>query len=129
MNRSLVAIMATILLSTPSFGKDSADAVENRILQGRATEAVVSAAAAIREDPVVATWLRDRAGIDDLLGGPDGITALARTLTGVARPDSRDGEWIVRSVLSLVAMPGADPATERALVASYVVPPLGLPAR
>ncbi len=92
----------------------------------RATEAIVTAAAAIRDDPVVATWLRERGSIDDLLGGPDGVTALARTLTGASRPDSRDGEWIVRSVLSLVAMPGADPATERALVAAYVVPPLGL---
>lgn len=92
----------------------------------RATEAIVTAAAAIRDDPVVATWLRDRGSIEDLLGGTDGVAALARSLTGAARPDGRDGEWIVRSVLSLVAMPGADPDAERDLVASYVVPPLGL---
>lgn len=92
----------------------------------RAVEAIATAAEAIRADPVVAAWLRDRGSLDDVLGGPDGITALARALTGAARPDPRDGEWIVRSVLALVAMPGRDPAAERALVASYVVPPLGL---
>ncbi|MBU2697478.1 TetR/AcrR family transcriptional regulator [Pimelobacter sp. 30-1] len=93
----------------------------------RATEAIVTAAEAIRADAVVAAWLRDRASLDDVLGGPEGITALARTLTGAARPGTADGEWIVRSVLALVAMPGRDGAVERELVASYVVPGLGLP--
>lgn len=113
---------------------DGAAAVVARVQQAtagttgtaRATEAIVTAAEAIRDDPVVAAWLRDRASIGDLLGGPDGVTVLARTLTGSARPDSRDGEWIVRSVLSLVAMPGGDPAAERELVETYVVPTLGL---
>lgn len=94
----------------------------------RATEAIVTAAEAIRADPVVAGWLRERGSLDDVLGGPDGVTALARALTGAARPDSRDGEWIVRSVLALVTMPGRDGGAERELVASYVVPALGLPS-
>lgn len=92
----------------------------------RATAAIVSAASAIRDDPVVATWLRAQSSPADVLGGPAGVTALARTLTGAVRPDTRDGEWIVRSVLALVAMPGADEQAERELVASYVVPALGL---
>lgn len=92
----------------------------------RATVAIVSAAAAIRADPVVATWLRSQDSLDDVLGGPEGVTTLARALTGAVRAGSRDGEWIVRSVLALVAMPGRDAAAERELVASYVVPALGL---
>lgn len=92
----------------------------------RATTAIVTAAAAIRADPVVSTWLRGQRSLDDVLGGPDGVITLARSLTGAVRPDSRDGEWIVRSVLALVAMPGRDAAAERELVASYVVPALGL---
>ncbi|GAA3683719.1 TetR/AcrR family transcriptional regulator [Nocardioides ginsengisoli] len=102
------------------------EATEGLAGADRATEAIVTAAAAIRDDPVVAAWLRERAGLGDLLGGPEGVAGLARTLTGVARPDTRDGEWIVRSVLALVAMPGADAAAERELVATYVVPPLGV---
>ncbi|WGX94331.1 TetR/AcrR family transcriptional regulator [Nocardioides sp. L-11A] len=92
----------------------------------RATEAIVAAAEAIRADRVVAAWLRDRGSLDDVLGGPDGVTALASSLTGAVRAEGRDGEWIVRSVLSLVAMPGGDPVAERELVAAYVVAPLGL---
>ncbi len=92
----------------------------------RATAAIVTAAAAIRADPVVSTWLRGQDSLDDVLGGPDGVTALARALTGAVRPGSRDAEWIVRSVLALVAMPGRDAEAERELVSSYVVPALGL---
>ncbi|MBM7520333.1 TetR/AcrR family transcriptional regulator [Nocardioides nitrophenolicus] len=92
----------------------------------RATEAVVTAAAAIRADRVLTAWLRDRGSLDDVLGGPQGSAAIARSLTGIVGAGDRDGEWIVRSVLALVAMPGRDADAERELVARYVVPPLGL---
>lgn len=102
------------------------EATAGRVGPDRATTAIVTAVAAIRADPVVATWLRGQGSLDDILGGPEGITTLARALTGAVRAGSRDGEWVVRSVLALVAMPGRDADAERELVASYVVPPLGL---
>lgn len=93
----------------------------------RAIVAITTAVAGLRADPVVAAWLRDGgAGSLDEVGGADGIAALARAVTGADRPDNRDGEWIVRSVLGLVAMPGPDATAEREIVERYVVPPLSL---
>lgn len=121
---SRAALIDTLLVAGAATIVAEVDRATERLTGAeRAVEAIVVAAAALRSDVVVRSWLTDRPGLD---GGHDAMTELARSLTGAARPGTHDGEWIVRSVLALVAQPAADDAAERELVATYVVPPLGL---
>lgn len=92
--------------------------------------------AAVREDPVLSVFfepenlavpmavsrnsdlLRQMAAglIDQLASGPSDSSDLERR-----------GEWLLRSIVSLLAMPAADAATERELVERFLVPSLLAP--
>ncbi len=102
------------------------EATAGRSGADRVAEAILSAVAAVRADPVIAAWLDGRGAAAAAEGGGAAMVQMARTLCGAADLDDRDGAWIVRSVLGLIALPGADAATERAIVERYVVPPLVL---
>ncbi|MEV0245062.1 helix-turn-helix domain-containing protein [Nocardia sp. NPDC050712] len=89
----------------------------------RAVEAILASVAAIRADPALAQWLgRTRTGdTGEILTTAPELRRIATTLTRIA-PDDEAAQWIVRVVLSLLAWPAADAATERRLVERFVGP-------
>lgn len=97
------------------------------------TERILAGIAAVRSDPLLAVWFRPENMTIPLALSQDSellrlmSTALvaevnARPLT--QRELERHGEWLLRCIVSLLAMPARDEATERALVESFVVPAL-----
>lgn len=99
-------------------GGRTADAVAG--LQGseRIEIAILSALAAVREDPVAAAVVRGGPAVDKLLLGSPRLAATAASLCGVDEPVA--AEWIVRAVLSLLFWPMPDRADEEFVVRSYV---------
>jgi AcrR family transcriptional regulator len=97
------------------------------------TDRILGGIAAVRDDPLLAVWFEPEnmavpiavsqssellktmsAGlIDQLDVGPHTRAEIERR-----------GEWLLRSIVSLLAMPGPDAATEREMVESFVVPVL-----
>jgi AcrR family transcriptional regulator len=100
------------------------------------TDAVLSALRQVRADPVLAAWfVPDEVGTTLALAtSPSLVHDLGAVLAAPPSDDpSRDaastedpaeddesGEWLVRAILSLLATPAADPATERRLVQRLV---------
>lgn len=95
----------------------------------RLTAAVLAAVDGVRRTPTLAAWFAEASGAT--------ATALARSSAviegmtaafldgGGAVPvdDTRDrARWVVRIVVSLLTMPGDDPAEERRLVERFLVP-------
>ena len=91
----------------------------------RLVRAVEAAVAAVRADPTLLAWFTGDAGaavevasrspvleslVTGFLGGP-----ADQRLVDAAR-------WVVRVVLSLLVMPGRDPAEERRLLERFVAP-------
>ncbi|MFC9893719.1 TetR/AcrR family transcriptional regulator [Nocardia sp. NPDC127579] len=87
----------------------------------RAVEAILASVAAIRADPALAQWLHRTAPTDDMLTTAPELHRVATELTRIA-PDDEAAQWIIRVVLSLLAWPGPDAATERRLVERFVGP-------
>ncbi|MGB3699437.1 MAG: TetR/AcrR family transcriptional regulator [Gordonia sp. (in: high G+C Gram-positive bacteria)] len=99
--------------------------------QERLTEAVLGALALVRDDPALAVWFVPRGA------GVAGELALSSEVIGAAaaaflRPDS-DGEggaedtgaaarWLVRVIVSLLAVPGETTRDERDMIARFVAP-------
>ncbi len=103
---------------------------------GSLADRVLAGIAAVRSDPVLAVWFRP-----ENLAVPLAVSQsseLLRTMsTGVFAElgvDARDaeelerrGEWLLRCIVSLLAMPAPDADAERSLVESFVVPALLAP--
>ena len=88
----------------------------------RLTTAVLAAVRRVREAPTLAAWFRaaDAGATAALATSSPVIEALGRTVVD----DPAAARWLVRVVLSLLAVPGADDAEERATVERFVVPAL-----
>lgn len=89
----------------------------------RIVEAILVSVAAVRADPALAAWFAHSGpgrGDDYLASSPD-LGRIATALTGIA-PDDDAAQWIVRVVMSLLALPAADPAVERRIVERFVEP-------
>lgn len=98
----------------------------------RLEAAVLKAVDAVRADPLLAAWFTpESAGIAvDLAAASEVIESLAAAFVGaegvegagadVARDDA--ARWVVRVVVSLLAMPGRDRAEERRFVRHVLVP-------
>lgn len=102
----------------------AAESVADRILAG---------IAAVRADPLLAVWFEpeNMAVPIAVSQNSDLLRAMAAGLVGelgasTLEPDEieRRGEWLLRCIVSLLAMPGADDEAERAMVTSFVEPVL-----
>ena len=92
----------------------------------RFVEACLRALTGVRSSPILAAWF-DPGGsaiATDMAGSSSVIESMAGTLIGdPADPDHRDrARWVVRIMLSLLAMPGTDEGDERRMLERFVVP-------
>ncbi len=100
------------------------------------TDRILSGIRAVRNDPLLAVWFEPEnmavpialsqdsevlrslaAGFIDGLDGLDGEAATNQEV-------ELRGSWLLRSIVALLAMPGADDASERAMVETFLVPVL-----
>ncbi|HEY1990518.1 MAG TPA: TetR/AcrR family transcriptional regulator [Acidimicrobiales bacterium] len=92
----------------------------------RFVDACLRALAGVRSSPTLAAWFTPggSAIATDMAGSSSVIESMAGTLVGNPDgPDHRDrARWVVRSMLSLLAMPGADQQDERRMLERFVVP-------
>ena len=98
----------------------------------RVVESVLETLRRVRRDPALAGWFApDDVGIASVLAQSSGVIEgmVAAFLGDREAPDTlRRARWLLRVVLSLLAMPGANEAEERAMIREFVVPVVG-PAR
>jgi AcrR family transcriptional regulator len=94
---------------------------------------IVAGIAAVRADPLLAVWFapENMAVPIALSRNSELLRAMSTGLVdqagaGPLPPEeiARRGEWLLRCIVSLLAMPGTDDEAERALVESFVVPVL-----
>lgn len=94
----------------------------------RVTEGVLRAVAEVRSRPNLLAWFAAPTAeiTSEIAGRSPVILHLAASLVaGDGHPDQSDrASWLVRSVLSLLMIPGADAGEERRLVAGFVAPPV-----
>ncbi len=97
------------------------------------TDRVTLGVLAVRSDPLLAVWFEpENMSIPLALSqDSDVLRAMAAAFIGEVvgsevndAEAERRGAWMLRIIVSLLVMPGADVAAERELVASYVVPVL-----
>jgi AcrR family transcriptional regulator len=97
------------------------------------TDRILAGIAAVRSDPSLAVWFEPEnmavpmkvSQNSDLLRAMSiGLVDQTDTEPRSRREIERRGEWLLRSIVSLLAMPGRDAATERAMVDSFLVPVL-----
>lgn len=88
--------------------------------------AVLAAVAGVRSDPLLAAWFTEESA-----GVAGGIAAASEVIESLAAAFLGDGSdrrtrdaarWVVRVVVSLLTVPGADAAEERRLVRDFLVP-------
>lgn len=106
-----------------------ADAVDGPMDESEDRAVVVGVLAAlrhVRSTPALAAWFADAdAGrTADLAAGSEVVAALGRSLA----PDPDAAAWLVRSIVSLLTVPGRDAADEQRMVERFVVPVVGVPA-
>lgn len=91
----------------------------------RAVAAVLAALDGVRSRPGLAAWT-DPAHAPELLAvlrdSPRVEATAARFVAEDAEPDLETARWLLRCLVSLLAMPPADAAEERRLVERFVVP-------
>ncbi len=97
------------------------------------TDRILSGIREVRADPMLAIWFEPEnmavpiavSQSSDLLRSMS-VNAIGETvLTNQEREEiERRGEWLLRSIVMLLAMPGKDDAAERAIVESFIVPAL-----
>ncbi len=92
---------------------------------------IANGIAAVRADPMLAVWFEpeNMAVPIALSQNSDLLRAVAVEPFGqvdataeVRDEIARRGEWMLRSIVSLLAMPGTDPEAERAMIESFLVP-------
>jgi AcrR family transcriptional regulator len=92
----------------------------------RVVESVLETLRRVRSDPALAGWFTpDDVGIASVLAQSSGVIEgmVAAFLGDRQAPDTiRRARWLLRVVLSLLAMPGANDAEERAAIREFVVP-------
>lgn len=114
--RRIVAVVSAAVAST-------LDPVERRV------DAIVGVVAEVRRQPHLVAWLRpaDAGLLRELLDSSEVVDGFVRAFLG---PDASraQGRWLLRVVLSYVALPGADPDEERQQVRDFVVPVLAASA-
>ena len=100
--------------------------------QGRARD-LDALRAKIAADPLLAVWFEPENIAVPLALSQDSdiLASMASALIGEVDPGrhsptevARRGAWLLRSIVSLLAMPGANEQEERAMVESFVVPVL-----
>jgi AcrR family transcriptional regulator len=102
----------------------------------RFVQACLLALAGVRSSPTLAAWFAadGRAIATDMAGSSAVIESMAGSVVdSPTDADHRDrARWVVRIMLSLLAMPGADEIEERRMIERFVVPvavvPTGSPA-
>jgi AcrR family transcriptional regulator len=94
---------------------------------------ILAGIAAVRADPVLAVWFEpeNMAVPIAVSRSSELLQAMSSRLVGQLGAGSlgpeeveRRGEWLLRCIVSLLAMPGADHETERIMVESFIVPVL-----
>lgn len=108
-------------------GAEVAAAVESVRDPGvRLTAAVLAALDRVRANPTLAAWFAGGdAGAATHVGGSSAVieSMVAASLGEPSDEATRErARWVVRIVLSLLAMPGRDRAEEQVLIQRYVVP-------
>jgi AcrR family transcriptional regulator len=94
----------------------------------RLVAAVAAAVAGVRSTPTLAAWFADAsaATASGLAGSSEVIEAITAAFLGPTGGDDTDlherARWVVRVVVSLLTMPGADAAEERHLIERFVAP-------
>ena len=92
----------------------------------RVVESVLETLRRVRRDPALAGWFApDDVGIASVLAQSSGVIEgmVAAFLGDREAPGTiRRARWLLRMVLSLLAMPGANEAEERAMIREFVVP-------
>ena len=95
-----------------------------------------SGIAHVRADPLLAVWFEPEnmavpmavSQSSELLQSMSVGLSTSSTEPPIERDElERRAGWLLRSIVSLLAMPGADAETERAMVESFVVPVLTAP--
>jgi AcrR family transcriptional regulator len=110
-----------------------------RALAGTADEAerivvaVMAALEEVRADATLAAWFA-QGGVGaafEIAGSSSVIHAMTESVLGEFPGAEREAQarWLVRVILSLLAMPGADDADERAMIERFVVPAILAPLR
>ncbi|MAS55775.1 MAG: TetR family transcriptional regulator [Pimelobacter sp.] len=121
-HRATLRIAAEIVPAPAERGADEPDALVDLIVRG---------IAAVRADPLLAIWFEP-----DNMAVPIAVSQNSELLqamtAGLAQRLDADqpsydeielrGAWLLRSIVSFLAMPAADTATERAMIAAFVVP-------
>ncbi|MFD1812091.1 TetR/AcrR family transcriptional regulator [Rhodococcus gannanensis] len=97
----------------------------------RISAAILSAVRRVRETPTLAAWFAvGDAGIASELASTSevievlGVAFLAGSGDVEAKDLPRQARWVVRVIVSLLTVPGADADDERAMVEQFVVPAL-----
>ena len=92
----------------------------------RYTSAILGSVDHVRRTPTLAAWFTpsDLGVANRLAASSDVVDALAAGLLGQEDGRPAEARWIVRVIVSLLALPGRDPAEERELVSRFVVPAL-----
>lgn len=92
----------------------------------RLESAVLAAVGGVRSDPLLAAWFTEESAgtAGGVAAASDVIESLAAAFLGDASDRrTRDAaKWVVRVVVSLLTVPGADAAEERRLVRQFLVP-------
>jgi AcrR family transcriptional regulator len=95
----------------------------------RLVAAVAAAVAGVRSTPTLAAWFADASATtaSGLAGSSEVIEALTAAFLGPTGGDDDTelhdrARWVVRIVVSLLTMPGADAAHERHMVERFVAP-------
>jgi AcrR family transcriptional regulator len=97
--------------------------VEGRTGPDRVLTAIEVAVAEIRVDPAGQLFLESaRDGQWSWLTASRAVAEFASELTGLAGDDPQAAQWIVRLVLSLLLLPGADPRAEHQMLQRFVAP-------
>lgn len=90
----------------------------------RLVAAVLACLRAVRTDPALAAWFgpADQGLTGRLAASTPLIETLARVFIGDEDAPTPEARWLVRIIVSLLAVPGEDEAAERAMLERFVVP-------
>ncbi len=98
----------------------------------RLLEGALAAVREVRADPTLAAWftLGDAGIAAELAQSSEVINGFGATFIGdPADPEVTErARWLVRVIVSLLTVPGADDAKERAMLERFVVPVVVTPA-
>jgi AcrR family transcriptional regulator len=101
-------------------------AARTRDPEKRVVDAVLAALAAVRADPTLAAWFQPTGvgSATDLAMRSTVIESLAAEVLGdpIGRDLQLRTRWLVRVLVSFLALPGADAHEERTLVTRFVAP-------